>query len=373
MSFIYKYKLYHLPFWFAYHFMWWTLTIGSVSLVFDKIFHSPYVFKFLFGVLFQAIGVYFNLYCLIPAYLEKGRYILYISLLLLTIGLTAAFLVTGYYATAAASENSFTELFNMSAGNYMYIFKANALPSTVASMTLAMSVKLTKNWIQARKKQQTLEKEKLETELQFLRSQLNPHFLFNTINSIFVLINKNPVEAQASLAKFSDLLRYQLYECNEYKIPVGQEIRYLLNFVELEKLRQDSAHLKLAVTIEAEKGTHLAITPFVLMPFIENAFKHVSQQKGKPHEISIDLRFEENLLLFSIENSISPQATPVRELISYGGIGLNNVQRRLQLIYPDAHQLTIKQEENIFKVALRLELQEQKQTMPHTATNTILK
>ncbi len=73
MSFIYKYKLYHLPFWFAYHFMWWTLTIGSASLVLDKIFHSPYVFKFLFGVLFQAIGVYFNLYFLMPRFLEKGR------------------------------------------------------------------------------------------------------------------------------------------------------------------------------------------------------------------------------------------------------------------------------------------------------------
>ncbi len=114
-------------------------------------------------------------------------------------------------------------------------------------MTLAMSVKLTKNWIQARQKHQVLEKEKLETELKFLRSQFNPHFLFNTINSIFVLINKDQEQARESLAKFSDLLRYQLYECNEYEDPIAQEIRYLLNFVELEKLRQDSTNLDLTV------------------------------------------------------------------------------------------------------------------------------
>lgn len=247
MNFIIKYKLYHLPFWFAYHYMWWTLTIGSASEVFDKIFYTPYAFKFLFAVVFQVIGVYFNLYFLVPRFLETGKYFTYIASILLTILCTAALSMTGYYAASAWSEKTFQELFNMSPDNYMYIFKVNSLPSTVASMTLALSVKLAKNWIQTRQKQHALEKEKLETELKFLRSQFNPHFLFNTINSIFVLINKDPEVARDSLAKFSDLLRYQLYECNEHEIPVGQELRYLINFIELEQLRLDSAHLDLSV------------------------------------------------------------------------------------------------------------------------------
>ncbi|MEO5564505.1 MAG: histidine kinase [Chitinophagaceae bacterium] len=358
-SWFFKYKIYHLPFWFAYHYMWWTLTIGSVSQVFDNIFHSPFAFKFLFAVIFQAIGVYFNLYFLIPRFLEKGKYFQYISLLLLTIGLTAAFLVMGYYATAAWSERTFEELFHMSPGNYVYIFKANALSSTVASMTLAMTVKLTKNWISARQKQQVLEKEKLETELKFLRSQFNPHFLFNTINSIFVLINKNPVVASESLAKFSDLLRYQLYECNEHEISIRQEIHYLRNFIELQKLRQDSDNLDLVVELEQNISTDLAIAPFVLIPFIENAFKHVSQKKDKRNRIAMNLRFEGRELQFMIENSISPQSLQTKEFIQYGGIGLKNVQRRLDLIYPGKHQLTITEDGDFFRVHLLLELNEQ--------------
>lgn len=356
----FKYKLYHLPFWFAYHYLWWTLTIGSISQVFNNIFHSALAFKFLFAVVFQAIGVYFNLYFLVPRFLEKGKYIQYICLLLLTIMITASFLVMGYYAAAAWSEKTFEQLFNMRPDNYIYIFKANALSSTVASMTLAMSVKLTKNWIQAREKHHALEKEKLETELKFLRSQFNPHFLFNTINSIFVLINKNPVVASDSLAKFSDLLRYQLYECNEHEIPLRQEVRYLRNFLELERLRQDGDKLELIVEFEDLGTSDLVIAPFVLIPFVENAFKHVSQQKDKRNSIRMNLRLEDMQLQFTIQNSISLKHIHTGDIINYGGIGLKNVQRRLDLIYPQKHRLEIKQDHDCYIVFLQLELHEQK-------------
>lgn len=357
-NWLFKYKLYHLPFWFAYHYMWWTLTIGSVSQVFNNIFYSPLAFKFLFAVVFQAIGVYFNLYFLVPRFLEKGKYVSYISLLVLTIMCTAVFLVGGYYATAWWSENTFEELFHMKPDNYMYIFKANALSSTVASMTLGMSVKLAKNWIQATRKQQLLEKEKLETELKFLRSQFNPHFLFNTINSIFVLIHKNPDMASEALAKFSDLLRYQLYECNEHEIPIGQEISYLQNFIELEKLRQDGSRIE--VTVQTEQPPYVNIAPFVLIPFVENAFKHISKRKDKQSWIRIDLCFTGNFLLFSIANSVDEKSSNAREFITYRGIGLKNVKRRLDLIYPGRHELTIEQDKSQFVVQLRLSLYEHK-------------
>ena len=238
-------------------------------------------------MVFQAIGVYFNLYFLIPRFLEKGRYVPYVSLLLLTIISTAAFIVSGYYLGALLSEKTFQELYNMDPANYFYLFESGALPSTAASMTLAMSIKLTKNWIQTRRREQLLQKEKLETELKFLRAQFNPHFLFNTINSIFVLIHKNPTMASEALAKFSDLLRYQLYECNEHEIPLPQEIRYLENFIELQKLRQDNSNLELSVQLDQQHTLDLSIAPFVLIPFVENAFKHVSQQK-RPEKLDND-------------------------------------------------------------------------------------
>src|SRR5688572_8602292 len=261
-----KYKLYHLPFWFVYHYTWWTLRIGSPLDVANSIFYTPSAFKFFFYMVFQAIGVYFNLYFLIPKYLEKGRYMQYLSFLLLTIVTTAALIVSGYYVGAWLSDKTFQEMYHLDPNNYFSLFESGALPSTAASMTLAMSIKLTKNWIQARRREQLLEKEKLETELKFLKAQFNPHFLFNTINSIFVLIHKNPKMASESLAKFSDLLRYQLYECNEHQIPVTQELSYIENYIELQKLRQDG-NIEMTFHIERPMNDNLVVTPFIVMPF----------------------------------------------------------------------------------------------------------
>ncbi|HEX6427159.1 MAG TPA: histidine kinase, partial [Niastella sp.] len=184
-----KYKLYHLPFWCLYHYLWGVIAVGNPLKAASTMLLLPYAIKFGFYVLFQAIAVYFNLYYLIPRFLEKSRFTLYISYLLVTILCTASLIVTGYYLGAFITGKSFEAIYGP--GTYcLYYFYSNALPSTLASMTLAMSIKLTKNWIQTKRRQQMLEKEKLETELNFLKNQFNPHFLFNTINSIFFLIHK---------------------------------------------------------------------------------------------------------------------------------------------------------------------------------------
>ncbi|MBK9488434.1 MAG: hypothetical protein IPO07_06350 [Haliscomenobacter sp.] len=161
-SWIIKYKLYHIPFWFTYHIIWWTINIGSISTVFDHIFHSAYSTKFLFYVIFQAIGAYLNLYFFIPRFLYRGQYLLYLGLVLGTIALTGIGVTSGYYVSAYLSDLSFEQLYNRSPQDYWEIYCVNALSSTAASMTLAMSIKLAKNWIQADQKQRMLEKEKLK-------------------------------------------------------------------------------------------------------------------------------------------------------------------------------------------------------------------
>ncbi|MEO6718890.1 MAG: histidine kinase [Ferruginibacter sp.] len=352
-----KYKLYHIPFWFAYHILWWTLTIGSLQEVMHNIFFSAYSIKFLFYLIFQALGVYFNLYYLVPKFLETGKYVQYILFVLLTIFCTAIFIIPGYYVSAWLSGNSFESLYGKQPGEYMYLFQINTFPSSTASMTLGMSVKLTKNWIQSRKRQQLLEKEKLETELKFLKSQFNPHFLFNSINSIFVLIHKNPDMASESLAKFSDLLRYQLYECNEAQIPLSQELTYIDNFMELEKLRQEHT-IQLNIKMEEGIAGNRSIAPFILMPFIENAFKHVSKRQDETNWISMHLYVDKAHLHFDISNSVSAQYNSSIEPMRYKGIGLTNVRRRLELLYPQQHVLTIQQTDNLFSVALKLQLEE---------------
>ncbi|WP_245564923.1 sensor histidine kinase [Spirosoma panaciterrae] len=357
-NWFFKYRIYHLPFWFLYHYLWWVVTLGNPLKVLQSMTVLPYALKYSFYVIFQAMAVYFNLYFLMPRYLEKNRFAVYISYLLFTIVIATLCIVGGYYFSAYASGQTIYNLFGESA--CFNTFFSNALPSTVASMTLAMSIKLTKNWIQTRQRQQLLETEKLETELKFLRNQFNPHFLFNTINSIFFLIHKNPDMASDSLAKFSELLRYQLYECNDQQIPLGKEISYLQNFIELQKLRQ-SGNMEVTVDLDSTYTDHLAIAPFIVMTFVENAFKHVSRHSDRANWIRIQLILDGSCLTLFVANSLA--AEQGNEVVKYGGIGLQNVQRRLDLLYAGQYSLTIQHDTTSFNVALRLNLAEMSQAI----------
>lgn len=349
-----RYKLYHLPFWLGYHYLWWVVALGNPVQVFSSLLELPYTIKFGFYVLFQAGAVYVNVYILIPAYLAKNRFTPYLTYLLLTMILASLCIVSGYYLSSYVSGRTLDSLYGAGAEtNSFSRFFSGALPSTVASMTLAMSIKLTRHWIQTRQRQQLLEKEKLEIEVTFLKNQFNPHFLFNTINSIFFLIHKNPDVASASLATFSELLRYQLYECNETLIPLSREMAYLDGFVQLERLRQNPNVRVQVETIPAYPAT-MGIAPFVILTFIENAFKHVSKHRDQPNWISIRLGLAGEQLDVLVANSTAPDATG--EVIHHGGIGLRNVQRRLDLLYTGRHQLTIQSDPHQFTVDLRLML-----------------
>ncbi|QEH41549.1 sensor histidine kinase [Chitinophaga sp. XS-30] len=349
-----KYKLHHLPFWCLYHYLWAVIAVGNPLKAASAMLLLPYAIKFAGYVLFQAIAVYFNLYYLIPRFLEKGRFALYIAYLLITILCAASLIVGGYYLSALITGKSFEAIYGP--GIYcLYYFYSVALPSTLASMTLAMSIKLTKNWIQTKRRQQMLEKEKLETELNFLKNQFNPHFLFNTINSIFFLIHKNPDKASVSLAKFSELLRYQLYECNDRQIPLSREVIYLENSIELERLRLNNS-IKVDFQVSDTPADHLGIAPFILMTFVENAFKHVSKHPGQPNWITIKLDIYQEQLDFFVENSTSYDTyTP---MTASNGIGLKNVQRRLDLVYPEKYELDIQRRQYSYAVRLRLQLSE---------------
>lgn len=349
-NWFFRYKLYHLPFWLVYHYLWWIVTLGNPVKAWESLTYFPYTVKFSFYVVFQALATYFNLYFLLPRYLEKSRFTAYGTFLILTITGATLCIIGGYYVSAAVTGHSLRELYGSDSDSGCFFqFLGNALPSTVASLTLAMSIKLTKNWIQTRRWQQVLEKEKLEAELMFLKNQFNPHFLFNSINSIFFLIHKNPDKASDSLAKFSELLRYQLYECNDSYIPLYQELTYLSNFIELEKLRLNP-DTKVSVGIGIPSAGDWQIAPFVLMSFVENAFKHVS--KDAVNWIAITLRLEDRVLHFLIANSKGEREE--RDIFQAGGLGLKNVRRRLDLLYPGRHELAISSDESSFEVRLQL-------------------
>lgn len=356
LSFLGRYKIHHILFWAVYHFAWWTVFTGSISKVFESIMVPYGIVKYLGYVAYQALGVYFCLYVLIPKFLQKGKYLTFFLATIGVILLMSALITTNYFLAGLIANESVYELYNISPETPVTIFKHNALPSCVGATTLGLSIKLTKIWIDSQKKQQALEKEKLETELKFLRSQFNPHFLFNTINSIFVLINKDQNKASNSLAKFSELLRYQLYECNEPYIALDRELSYLENFIELQKLRQNQTNFELQVELDKATNYNFEIAPFILMPFVENAFKHVSHHKSSKNWIEIKLSIVEKELLFYVGNSRT--VLEVARENDTRGIGLANVKRRLELLYPNSYSLDILKDNNKHSVQLRLQLNE---------------
>ncbi len=196
-----------------------------------------------------------------------------------------------------------------------------------------------------------VKKEHLQSELDFLRAQLNPHFLFNSINNIYVLLDENKEKASHILLKFSELMRYQLYECNVSTIRLDKELQFLENYIEFEKLRYSN---KIAVQYAsaAADAERLLIAPLLLQPFIENAFKHTPKNKGQQSHIAIRIELEDNRLLFEVINTLD-----VRENSKLpGGIGLENVKKRLKLLYPHQHDLQIMVTDNSYKIILTLTL-----------------
>lgn len=200
--------------------------------------------------------------------------------------------------------------------------------------------------------QQRLEQEKLNAELKFLKAQINPHFLFNGINSVYHLIDHKPAIAKDTLLKFSNLLRYQLYECNDDLIPLEKELNHIRDYVEMEKIRKgEDAIIQLKLP---EETFEVKIPPLLFTPFIENAFKYVSNyDEGIKNKIAIDIRLipEDNKLRFEAQNTIDENNT-----ISKGGIGIANVKKRLALLFPNQHDLDIIKEPNHFVVRMSLNL-----------------
>ena len=199
-----------------------------------------------------------------------------------------------------------------------------------------------------------IEKEKVITELNFLRSQINPHFLFNILNSIYFQIDKSNVTARNSVEKFSEMLRYQLYDCNSDTIEIKKEIDYIQSYVAIQSQRMEPGT---DIQLNTGKGLEgFFIAPFMILALVENAFKHISHfKKAADNKIYIDIQKKEQMLVVKASNTYERDET-VKQLVPSGGVGIQNLKRRLELLYPDKAQLSVYTTNTIFETVLNLKL-----------------
>ena len=297
-------------------------------------------------LLFIAANYYFNIFYTVPNFLYRKKYAAFALLFLA--GIIAASLLrvplatylSQHYFAPGKPPPGFSELF------------FNSLINIFIWTICLVAGKLILDRIRFQKYIEVIEKEKMKNELDFLKAQFNPHFLFNSINSIYGNINKSNSTAREMLLTFSEMLRYQLYECNTGTISIEKEISYIRNYISLQQIRKpENLSIQLLVS-EDVRG--ITIAPLIFIAFIENSFKYVSNYEDKLNEVKISLARSSNQLFFKTFNT--KETINGRKTIDHGGIGIANVKRRLELLYPGKHVLEIQNNENFFEVTLNLEV-----------------
>ena len=217
------------------------------------------------------------------------------------------------------------------------------------------------------KARQEERQERLQSELSFLRSQISPHFIFNVLNSIVYLIRSQSELAEPVTIKLSELMRYMLYKSPGSHVPLQKELEYLNNYVELQKIRFEE-DVAIHMRTEGDPGGHV-IEPMLMIPFVENAFKHGVGMVPDP-VIDISVQVAGSHLTFRVQNKIGPEKAEDKD--SSSGIGMRNVERRLELLYPDKHRLEIDNDGETYTVTLRLQLGQPRAEKAVSATTAAL-
>ncbi|MEP7195679.1 MAG: sensor histidine kinase [Saprospiraceae bacterium] len=294
------------------------------------------------NTIIYASLAYFNLFYLFPRFLRNGSFILYLSSII-GISLIATPL-------QIVINHTFCTIEIGGCSTWITDQKFHFISMLIVS-SLSTLARIPLDWLKVQHEKQTLQTKNIESELQFLKNQINPHFLFNTLNNLYALTLKKSDYAPELVLKLSDMLRYMLYECNEEKVSLSKEIHYIKNYLDLEKIRL-SQQPEIEFDIDGDPDT-IKVAPLLFIPFLENSFKHGLKYNSDKSFIHIQFRINETLH-FSILNSKSPANPGWTKPNKVGGIGLSNVKKRLELIYPKRHQLIIDDQPDFFEVTLNI-------------------
>lgn len=332
-----KYKLHHFLFWLLLFGAWYYFRFQDYSTPQKALSVT------LIKVADLALMVYITNYFLIPRFIYTKRYGWFAVIFIIMIVSSSTYKL--YLIGNILSAGQLNVFNNFKARVYDNVIPHFLLVSTGAAFKLLL------DYAKAQRRIGEITKEKAEAELNFLKSQINPHFVFNSLNSIYFLIDKENTGARQALHKFSDMLRYQLYELNGQKIAIEKEISYLQDYVDLQRLRRDENCVVNFTCNPALKN--FTIEPLLLIPFVENSFKHLSHySNGKQNEVNINIDRSNGEMKFNIFNTTEDK--PISGIEKHGGIGLANVKRRLELLYPNMHQLNISNENDHYHVELKI-------------------
>jgi len=332
--------LYHLVFWLTAFIV--LIQLFKVSATVEKI---DYIYTAIFQFTLM-IAVYINLWVLIPKFLISKRILLYALFSILAITFCSHFNVL-----------LFSELIDYILPGYYFISYYSFLDISkffLVFILLTTLLKLSKEWFQLIESKQKFietEKEKVKIELMALRAQVNPHFLFNSLNVLYSLALKNAKETPESIIKLSDILRYVIYDSNKEKVNIKSEVELINNYLSLQQHRIDKTS---SINFAPEIQTNVDVAPMLFLPLVENSFKHGVKGDVSNTFVNIILKATNKIVLFNIENNKGSSENPDQN--TEGGIGLTNIKKRLSLLYPEKHDLSIKEDEQKFIVSLRISL-----------------
>lgn len=305
-----------------------------------------YVYKGLLTFSYLITASYFTIYVLVPRYLLKGKVLLFI----LTVFLVSLFffvvicinthLLHTYvdkelYSFIPFKPKEFTVRF------IYYLF------SFLVLILVPISIKIVQHWVKNLEQLNELQQINFDNELAILKNQVSPHFLFNTLNNINILTERNPKLASKLIFNLSDLLRYQLYSSSGETVFLKSDISFIENFLFVESQRKDNFRYSIDLTGD---NKDVFLPPLLFIPFVENSVKHINQEN--PY-VNIRFHLDKHHLRFSCVNSIGVAANQINE---EKGIGLTNIRKRLQLLYPGNHELVIESKDNVFTVILNISL-----------------
>ena len=332
-------KRYHIAFWLSY----FTFNFIRWGSYFDDYWYS--LKSNLVEFPLHIIIVYFHIYFLLPKFVLKGRYKRYVFFSLVTLGVL--YVVRTGLNYLLVTENIWPE-----AGSVQDSFTFNHIVAVVIGelyvIALATAIKLTFDWTYEIQRVKQLQKIQLRTELNFLKSQIQPHFFFNTLNNLYALTLEKSDVAPSVILKLSDIMQYVLYDVKEAQVRLFNEIKYINNYIDLERLRFGDA-INSSIDISGEIND-INVPPLLFLPFIENCFKHGNKQNNNV-EIKIEFKNINNEFLeFNVENTfVGEQNLEIGQ-----GIGNKNVRRRLELLYNSNFVLSSAVDKNTYKVHLKI-------------------